>query len=485
MTLGKSALAVAVALVSGLAYILLRADELRPLGCNVRTVDAADAGWPDVLQKLATSTVLEPVLIKNAINASGWEDDEQLARYGGQLLEVVHTGAGFEWAPLLSRKDIRFRLTGQAEDTRLLRLSLRAFTEALRNGSATADSYCFHDLFGTTLLTDRALIELTDLDEKLLISRHGPSAWVASTRQRAGSVLRGKLHGSAYLTFGADRSGGAFHSHTDALLGLLRGTKRWHISRRGNHPTLSRSEAEHGRARHIESKLRPAHYWQCEQRPGEAMWMPQELSHTVLNHGESLGVTMQEGVVPYHLLARAAYRGHAEGIAFLLSEAGGMQPDEDIPPVQVGRSSRADGGTALHFAAKGGSADGVRALLEGGASVDSRDMTGKTPLHVAVGSGAGRHYSREAVSGATAERAAAVEALVAAGASIDAKDGRGLTPLLYATAMSADMRIVRALLSARPSEQSVREARGLAEQALAHGEGDAQVVQLLRAMTGS
>ena len=36
------------------------------------------------------------------------------------------------------------------------------------------------------------------------------------------------------------------------------------------------------------------HYLQCVQQPGEVMFVPQGMPHTVLNIGEAIGISMQE-----------------------------------------------------------------------------------------------------------------------------------------------------------------------------------------------
>lgn len=74
------------------------------------------------------------------------------------------------------------------------------------------------------------------------------------------------------------------------------------------------------------------------------------------------------------------------------------------------------GCTALHYAAKGGSVEVVKRLLELGAEVDAIDAWDETPLHLAARGG---HIK-------------ACETLLAAGACIDATNAEERTPLVLA-----------------------------------------------------
>jgi ankyrin repeat protein len=76
----------------------------------------------------------------------------------------------------------------------------------------------------------------------------------------------------------------------------------------------------------------------------------------------------------------------------------------------------------------------VRFLLEQGAQVDSRNMLGDTPLHLAAGSG----------------HADIASALLAARADKDAQNKFGDTPLIVASRVG-DATVVKALLAAGAS----------------------------------
>ena len=79
------------------------------------------------------------------------------------------------------------------------------------------------------------------------------------------------------------------------------------------------------------------------------------------------------------------------------------------------------GRTPLHVAAEFGNAEQVVAILELGAGIGSKDENGATPLH----------------SAARNRTAATVAALVRAGAEVDAADERGMTPLHIAARYGA------------------------------------------------
>ncbi|KAH8060599.1 hypothetical protein JL722_4710 [Aureococcus anophagefferens] len=108
--------------------------------------------------------------------------------------------------------------------------------------------------------------------------------------------------------------------------------------------------------------------------------------------------------------------------------------------------------TALHVAARAGSAEGVRLLLAHGAVADARDGRGRTALHLAASRGL-----------------ACVAALIAAGARVDAADAGGGTPLHAAS-----------LAGARDARSSTRRAQR-AGRARRHGaprRGDARPPRL-------
>jgi len=107
----------------------------------------------------------------------------------------------------------------------------------------------------------------------------------------------------------------------------------------------------------------------------------------------------EEGGTPLHWAARG---GAAKMVAHLVAVHGAALEVED-----------GAGARPLHWAARGGDAGALHALLEAGAEVDARDAEGRTPLHVACAS----------------SRLPAAVFLIARGAEVSARNADGRRPL--------------------------------------------------------
>lgn len=94
--------------------------------------------------------------------------------------------------------------------------------------------------------------------------------------------------------------------------------------------------------------------------------------------------------------------------------------------------------TSLHHAVAKGDIEVVKSLLKEGASIDSRDNAGRTPLHYAAGAGRGSKISYGKPN-------ACIGMLLDNAADINPQDKLGLTPLHYASRL-ADLLTVRLLL---------------------------------------
>jgi ankyrin repeat protein len=122
--------------------------------------------------------------------------------------------------------------------------------------------------------------------------------------------------------------------------------------------------------------------------------------------------------VPASPIADAAMRGDAARVKALVAQRADVN------------QAQGDGMTALHWAARGGQADIVTALLEGGANVKAvTRLGGYTPLHLAAQEGHG----------------AIVRALLAKGAEAGAVTTTGVVPLHFAAA-AGNVDVISALL---------------------------------------
>ena len=284
------------------------------------------------------------------------------------------------------------------------------FPTGLQNGSLPSDSYIFYELGGLDVSDDGRDIALGGVDvadesRRLL-------GGMPELRARLARVLRRQLaardvDGRLLLSAGSWGNGRPFHVHGPALFALERGVKRWFVRRPNASFTWQTYEVARGSLR--ESATLPngwaRHLWQCTQHVGDLLWVPDQLPHATLNYAsETVGLTMvidevAPALTPLH---EAAQRGSAVAVRTLLKRGA----------TRVDAAARANGATALHFAAGLGHCDVAEALLEGGASLDARAKDGLTALHVAVASG---HVD-------------AVRLLLRRGASTDAIDDNGHTP---------------------------------------------------------
>ena len=92
-----------------------------------------------------------------------------------------------------------------------------------------------------------------------------------------------------------------------------------------------------------------------------------------------------------------------------------------------------NGVSALMLAAKDGTSDAVKALLENGACVNAKDSEGRTALMYAA------HNPDFRVT----------KVLLEGGASVNARDKKGMTPLMYAAEYNTNPLVIRDLLKAR------------------------------------
>ena len=174
---------------------LLGKEEEAVSTCDMRTIDATNLPAP-VLAKML-QTVQEPVLVRGALGELWPLHDQFVERFGGVGVEVTHVGpTGFGWARPVPKNDHRYLLGGQMADARLASLTIAELNTAIANGTATEDTYCFHDVVDEVPLMD-ALASLAHLNDHLLVQRHAPCQPVAPWKMSSGTQASTSQNASA------------------------------------------------------------------------------------------------------------------------------------------------------------------------------------------------------------------------------------------------------------------------------------------------
>ena len=145
-----------------------------------------------------------------------------------------------------------------------------------------------------------------------------------------------------------------------------------------------------------------------------------------------------------------------------------MADEKRVKPAYWAPKAGERGMNELHFAAYCGDAEGALAALAQGLDVDSRDDNGYTPLHWNADMGC-----------TPGDREALVTLLLDAGATIESRDAQGRTPLSVA-AQSGSSTIVRMLLLAG-ADANARSNSGTTPLMLAANSGSVESVIFLLA----
>jgi hypothetical protein len=363
-----------------------------PDACNIDVVHAGQHTREELAAALLGAK--SPLLIRSS-SPPGW---------GEESFERLVTEHG----------DVPVRTTvlggvyrGDATEQRAM--AIRDYPPAMANGTLHGGSYIFYELGGVDVGSggmQLAGVDVSEAAKRWLGTMPVLADYFASVLQRQHADAPGARDGRLLLSAGTWGNGRPFHAHGPALFAMMAGVKRWFVRRPNASFEWQTFEVSRAGSLRANDEL-PAgwsdHVWQCSQRPGELLWVPDFFHHATLNYGGlTAGLTLViDDVTPFTPLHAAAQAGSLRDIAKLL--AGGANVDA---------VARSNGATPIHFAAGLGHAKAVAALIAGGASVDAQANGGLTPLHAAVAS----------------DRAEAVQTLVSSGAGLAIVDDHGHTP---------------------------------------------------------
>ena len=160
--------------------------------------------------------------------------------------------------------------------------------------------------------------------------------------------------------------------------------------------------------------------WQIPEDVGTTLYFWERVSATqvrrCLADGADLRALSQRGSNVLHFAARM---GNAEAVKALIEAGSNVN------------AQNKNGVTPIHFAGLAATAEAVKVLIEAGSNVNAQNKNGVTPIHFAG-------------LAATAE---AVKVLISAGANVNAQGKRGVTPIHFA-AKGGNTEAVKVLIAA-------------------------------------
>ena len=338
-------------------------------------------------------------------------------------------------------------------------IPLRDFFPSLHNGSVPTDSYIFLDVSDMALA--RSTVALGDLYKRVSLRRDSGYAFALETAP-----------GRPVLSAGGWGNGRPFHAHGPALNALVSGVKHWFVRR--PHASARKMEVPEGLTR---GAALPVGWedalWQCTQRVGDLVWIPDMLEHATLNFDQEVSVAAERRS-PRPRARPDRQRHPARSPAASQPSRAVCSAPRILQTVAIFHVINDLSDTPLHAAARAGDEAAVRALLRagGGANLHGRSKKGATPLIYAAGHGhvatmkllidAGADVAAAANNGGQALHAAAagghtaaVELLLRHGAPAEARDGTGQSPHDLASRPGKE-ETARALVAAMSDEAVAR-----------------------------
>ena len=285
--------------------------------CNVRVVDAGGLSIKELLTEIqhdrAAPLLLRSAMVKWEVFAVWHSRREFLRRYGHINVGI---GVGFRistnpnndgllesWSRSGSHtrekdraRQLRRRFEAQTSAGTAPTLTLRELSAHVRNGDLPHDAYTFAPV------DDTALANVSEL--------HQLWRMLGDIEARDDDHAMGTLFG-----LGGRNSGIMFHRHMSAVSALFAGHKRWLIYDDALHaPDRAFLNRQMQEARRRDPKFRLdsieswiAHIlplpevqawwhragWDCVQRAGDLLYVPQNLHHATLNLDEALSLSVQ------------------------------------------------------------------------------------------------------------------------------------------------------------------------------------------------
>ena len=176
-----------------------------------------------------------------------------------------------------------------------------AMLQALREGTAPADSYVFHNVSRSREMA-AALDPLRRLWREMTLARCSPAQRAEHKAAAAAVALPGQ-GGPRSLTrlgVGAEGSGTPFHDHEPALNLALAGRKRWLVARPATElavvspADLLRDTLPSEEFRHAWAELEGGgKAWGCTQQAGDVVYVPDMFLHATVNLEETVAAAVQ------------------------------------------------------------------------------------------------------------------------------------------------------------------------------------------------